>query len=70
MQRVLPQLNDWAASLPRLRIQIFHRKPCAANATVAIRNFNPRKLDILISAINSAATDALKASSSLTIDLC
>ena len=36
-------------------------KACAANATVAIRNFNPRKLDILISAINSAATDALKA---------
>ena len=36
-------------------------KACAANATVAIRNFNPRQLDILISATNSAATDALNA---------
>jgi hypothetical protein len=46
MQRVLPQLNDRAASLWRLRVRLSHAGTCAANETVAIKNFNARKIVI------------------------
>jgi hypothetical protein len=47
MQRVLPQLNDRAASLWPLASGFSIPKPCAANETVAIRNFNERKIGFL-----------------------
>jgi hypothetical protein len=51
MQRVLPQLNDRAASLRRPRVQISIPKTCAANGIAAIRNFNTRKIGILITTL-------------------
>jgi hypothetical protein len=47
MQRVLPQLNDRAASLSGCATGFSIAKPCAANGIGAIRNFNARKINML-----------------------